>query len=541
MNFALVGTPRRRRSWMATDAPWRTAWCAAGIFLALLSAVSAAEPTLTHLYPAAGQQGTTVTVTPVGKSEPWPPQVWVDAPGIDFKPGKTKGKFDVEIAKDAAPGPHLVRFFNKDGASQPRFFIVSTEPELLEKEPNDSFESPQKIESFPATISGRLDKSGDVDSFAITLKKGQPLHAWVEAYVLASTFDGMLRIVDEKGNELAFNHDGRTLDPDLRWEAPRDGTFIVQVMGFVYPATADVRLTGGDGCVYRLHLTTTPPPLVSFPAHESNQGAEVTEQEPNDTIDKAQNVAVPCSVAGCIDKAGDEDRFTFTAEKGKIYELNLVSARAGSPLDAWLKIENKDGKQLTRADDTDGSRDPRLAWTAPSSGAFYIAIGDVTHHGGPGYLYQLHIAEAVPTVAGTAANHSMVVAAGKTSEIKATVKGANGFKAKLKLAAKNLPEGVTAEEVDVPEKGGEVTLKLNADASAQATGRPIQLVLREVESGAEHPVIFSMTTTGENNGVPQGYTELVINSTDQLWLTVTAPAEKKEAPKPEPASPTPPQ
>ncbi|MDR3403436.1 MAG: hypothetical protein P4L99_13140 [Chthoniobacter sp.] len=512
---------------------------AAGIFLAVLGAASAAEPTLAHLYPAAGQQGTTVSVTPVGKSDPWPPQVWVDAPGITFTPAKTKGKFDVEIAKDAAPGPHLVRFYNKDGASQPRFFIVSTEPELLEKEPNDDYKTPQKIDALPATISGRLDKAGDVDSFAVTLKKGQTLHSWVEAYVLASTFDGMLRIVDEGGHELAFNHDGRTLDPDFTWEAPRDGTFIVQLMGFVYPATAAVTLTGGDGCVYRLHLTTAPQPRVSFPAHDTTQGTEIAEQEPNDTIDQAQSVTIPCSISGGIERSGDEDRFAFTAEKQKIYECNLLGARSGSPLDAWLKIENKDGKQLTRADDTAGSREPHLVWTAPSGGTFYLAVGDVTHHGGPDFLYHLQIAEAAPSVAGSAANHAFTVAAGKTGEIKATVKGANGFKAKLKLAAKNLPEGVTAPEVDVPEKGGDVTLKLTAEASAAAASQPIQVVLREVESGAEHPVIYSMIATGENNGVPQGYTELVINSTDQLWLTVTASAEKKEAPKPDTAAPAP--
>jgi hypothetical protein len=503
---------------------------AGGIFLAVLGAASAAEPTLTHLYPAAGQQGTTVSVAAVAKAEPWPPQVWVDAPGITFTAAKTKGKFDVEIAKDAPPGPHLVRFYNQDGASIPRFFIVSTKPELLEKEPNDDYQSPQKIDALPATISGRLDKSGDVDCFAATLKKGQTLTAWVEAYVLASTFDGMLRIVDDGGHELAFNHDGRTLDPYLTWQAPRDGAFIVQLMGFAYPATASVALTGGDGCVYRLHLTTAPQPRVSFPPHDPNHGAEIAEQEPNDTIAQAQPVPVPCEIAGCIDKPGDEDRFAFTVEKKKIYDLNLFSARAGTPLDAWLKIETKDGKQLVRNDDADGSRDPRIVWTAPSDGIFYAAVGDLTHHGGPDFVYHLYVVEAVPSVSGTVANHAFTVAAGKTSEIKAAVKATNGFKAKLQLAARNLPEGVSAPEVDVPEKGGEVTLKITAEASAPAASQPIQLILRESESGAEHPVIYSMTTTGENNGVPQGYTELVINSTDQLWLTVATAAEKPEPP-----------
>ncbi|MEO6785317.1 MAG: hypothetical protein ABI318_04210, partial [Chthoniobacteraceae bacterium] len=75
---------------------------AAAVACALLvcSEVSfAAEPVLTHLNPVAGQQGTTVSVTAAGKFVPWPVQVWVDAPGITFKPGKTVGKFDVEIAK----------------------------------------------------------------------------------------------------------------------------------------------------------------------------------------------------------------------------------------------------------------------------------------------------------------------------------------------------------------------------------------------------------------------------------------------------------
>ena len=38
--------------------------------------------------------------------------------------------------------------------------------------------------------------------------------ASAEAYLLGSTFDGLLRVVDAAGNVLAFNHvDGRTLDP----------------------------------------------------------------------------------------------------------------------------------------------------------------------------------------------------------------------------------------------------------------------------------------------------------------------------------------
>ena len=109
-----------------------------------------------------------------------------------------------------------------------------------------------------------------------------------------------------------------------------------------------------------------------------------------------------------------------------------------------------------------------------------------------------------------------------------SVKRANGFQTKLQLAAKNLPDGVTASPVDVPEKDGEVTLKIAADATAKSAGQPFTIVLRETETATEHAARFFMITSGENNGVPQGYTELVILSTEQLWLTVLGEPVKAE-------------
>ena len=147
-------------------------------------------------------------------------------------------------------------------------------------------------------------------------------------------------------------------------------------------------------------------------------------------------------------------------------------------------------------------------------------IGDLTHRGGADYQYRLAIAEATPSVAATTASHAFSVRPGKTGEIKVAVKRGNGFTAKLQLMAKNLSQGISAPETDVPEKAGEATLKLTAAADAEPVSQPFQIILRESETGAEHPVRYFLTTTGENNGVPQGYTELVIDSTDQLWLTI---------------------
>ncbi|MHA3775389.1 PPC domain-containing protein [Verrucomicrobiota bacterium sgz303538] len=534
----------------------------------LANTITAAEPSLKHLYPASSAQGSTASVTASGKFDPWPPKVWVDTEGITFKPTATAGKFDVEIAKDALPGPHLVRFFNNEGASEPRFFIVSREPELLDAEPNDSFKAPQAIASLPATLSGRLDKSGDVDSFSVTLKKGQTLVASLEAYVLASTFDGMLRIVDTDGRQLAFNHDGTAMDPFLTWEAPQDGTYIVQVMGFVYPANSDVRFTGGEGCVYRLHLTAGPfvrytLPLavqggkkaslqlvgwnldsqsaefdasqitpetatakLPLPATISAQPlmistlAEGLENEPNDARDNAQAIEIPGAVTGCIKSPGDEDRFNFTAVKQRTYDLKLSGSRFGSPLDAWMKIENSEGKELARNDDAAGSRDPQLTWTAPTDGVFTVAVGDLTHRGSGDFVYRLAITEAAPSINATVPNHSIAITPGKPVELKVTLKRANGFKSKFQVIAKNLPEGVSAPDVEVPENASDVAFNINAEPGTKPVGQPFELTLRETDGGKERPVRYMLVTTSENNGVPQGYDDLVIDSTEQLWLTV---------------------
>ena len=106
-----------------------------------------------------------------------------------------------------------------------------------------------------------------------------------------------------------------------------------------------------------------------------------------------------------------------------------------------------------------------------------------------------------------------------------------GFAAQLQVSARNLPDGVSVGPVDVPEKGGDVTLKLVATAEAKPFSGLMKIIVTEIETKRERVVPASLVTTGSNNGVPNGYSTLVIESVDQLWLTVTPPAAKPEEPK----------
>src|ERR1051326_8185597 len=225
----------------------------------LAISLQGAGPTLDHLYPMAVQAGVTNSISVIGKFDPWPPKVWVDAPGIVFKPETNSGKCAIEIDSNSAVGPHLVRVFNEQGVSEPRFLIVTREAQIQEQEPNDEFAKPQLLERLPASLNGRLDKAGDVDCFGVSLKAGQTLIASVDAYILASPMDAVLRLVDARGGQLALNHDhSGTLDPFLTWTAKDSGDYVLQVFAFAFPFGSDVRFTGGNSCVYRLHVARGP-------------------------------------------------------------------------------------------------------------------------------------------------------------------------------------------------------------------------------------------------------------------------------------------
>jgi hypothetical protein len=522
--------------------------------LAARAPAAGAGPTLDHIYPVAVQIGTTTEITAVGKFAPWPPKMWTDAPGISFRAEKTTGKFSVEVAAGAPVGPHLIRVFNETGASAPRFLIVAADAQISETEPNDDFAKVPVIDRLPASINGRLNKSGDVDSYAVKLDAGQTLLASIEAYVLASPVDAVLRLVDSRGLEVALNHDnGRTLDPLLAWTAKVAGTYVVQVFGFAYPATADVKFTGSDACVYRLHLTrgTQMKTTLPFPAGDGPQmrevdsawsrGAPAAVIEENATHSTSSEqaraphphekfgLAPPFAVTGCIEKIGEEDRYNFSAVKDEKLILEIQSAKFGFPLDAWLAIHDDAGKELVKNDDGT-SADPVLEWTAPATSTYVAVVGSVLHRAGADHLYRLSIQRAQPAFNAVIAESGFTIEPGKSVKIKVTAKHLHGFKTKLTATVTGLPEGVTASPVELGEAEKEISLDLKAAADAAPFSGPVEIALRADKSDTMYPAVHELISTSSRNGVPGGFRDLVINATDKLWLTVlSAPPLSKVA------------
>ena len=534
----------------------------------------AAAPVLDQLFPVALQLGTTNSVEAIGKIDPWPPQTWTDAPGIHVEPSTNKGTVRVTVDPNVTPGAHFLRLYNEEGASAPRFLLITSDASVAEVEPNDLYTKPQSVASLPAHINGRLEKSGDVDSFGVSLTAGQTLIATVEAHTLMSPFDSVLRLLDSRGVQVAFNHDdGRTLDSRVVWTAPSAGPYVLQVFGFDYPAGSDVRFAGNAKCIYRLHLQTGPflhhtlplgvqrgakTQLISVgPGQAANthgaqtfdgtslepstqtvefraagfanpltlpvgEGPETVEVEANNTTKEASILAIPGAVSGTINPGRDVDRFRFVAREGEAWTVAVSSASFGFPLDAWLKIEDLQGKELAGNDDADGA-DPQLNWTAPAGTNFVAVVGGLGRQGGPECLYRLSFRRPTPGLKATVADNSFTVEPGKTNEVKLTVNRLHGLTNSLRVEVTGLPADVRAEPLAVTDKGGDTVLKLVAATNAAAFNGVIQFQIADVVTAHPTPVTMELVTGGENNGVPQGFRHLVRESIEQFWLTVRLP------------------
>jgi len=261
------------------------------------------------------------------------------------------------------------------------------------------------------------------------------------------------------------------------------------------------------------------------------EGPELTEHEPNNDAQSANVLEIPSAITGCIDKAGDEDRFKIAAKKDEKFLLEVQSATLGFPLDAWLKLEDLEGKEMAKNDDS-GGPDPRLEWTPSTNRTFVAVVGNVLHRGDGEHLYRLSVRRATPDVKLSVSDTAFTISPGKTNEIKITAKTLHGFQRKMTASLRGLPEGLNAEPVEMSEKGGDVVIKLMASAEAKPFSGPIQIIATEAESQLQRRVVADLTSSTVNNGVPGGFNKLVIETSDQFWLTVlAAPAAQAGAKK----------
>lgn len=232
------------------------------VFLPLLvlsSCLAGEPPAISRVIPSGGQRGTTAECKLVGKPGDGDLRVISENDSITVTLNEKRDTASVTISETARPGVHWLRFCNADGATELKPFIVGMIPEISESEPNAKTAEANAVSSPSVTVNGVLEKSGDVDTFVVTLNKDQTLVAAMEANaVLGSPMDGVLQIVNAYGTIVAQNDDDISFDPRVTFTAPDDGIWFVRTFAFPAAPNSTIGFAGGADYVYRLTLTTAP-------------------------------------------------------------------------------------------------------------------------------------------------------------------------------------------------------------------------------------------------------------------------------------------
>jgi hypothetical protein len=512
---------------------------------------SAAPPAVAFVHPTGAQRGTSVEITAAGTLDANTKLAASDK-ALSLEPTKTAGTFKLTVAKDAVPGTYWLRAHNAEGASALRPFVVGTLPDVTETEPNDEYRKAQQIERAAVVVNGKLAKNGDVDCYAVKLKKGETLVASLEAHhTLRSPMDGMLQVLSADGFVLEENNDYRGLDPQIAFTAKADGTYVVRVYAFPATPDASVRYFGSDACVYRLTLTTGPFADFAFPPAVWPEGAarppfelrgwyvgrgHVSVWSPADeplvTVfgDDLANVvrgprerhsvftkadaplAPPFSFGGALTAKRGEARVPLAGKKGQVLALEGHSRSFGLTVNPVLRLLDKDGKQLTRAEPAKLNGDTTIpAFVLPADGAYTVAVSDLYGGGGTARDYFLLRVLSEPDYELKVAADRFTIVPGKPTLVPVVVSRFRAFADAVDVTAEGLPEGVKAELVKDAKQPSVVTLSLTAE-------KPVSGAFRVLGTVKDKPRFTRVARA-----------PLAEFETDapHLWLTVAPDAKKK--------------
>jgi hypothetical protein len=167
----------------------------------------------------------------------------------------------IEEGKDKGPGVCLLSARKREWISSSVPFALDTLPECLEKEPNDSPKTAQRV-TLPIIINGRVDQPGDEDVFSFEGRAGQQIVAEVMARRLDSPLDSVLRLTDAAGRQLAFNDDHEDKGTGLNTHhADSWLSATLPAAGVYYLYLGDTQHKGGPEYAYRLRIS---PPRPDF-------------------------------------------------------------------------------------------------------------------------------------------------------------------------------------------------------------------------------------------------------------------------------------
>ena len=549
---------------MSARASRSIAW----LFIATVGPIANAQLQLDRFFPPAVSAGEESSIKAEGKFPQWPPQIVCDRADVHLSPEAKPGELRVRIDGGSPPGVAWIRLVDDSSASRLVPLMIEPVSVSIESEPNNMIAEATTCES-PSVVCGRLEKSGDLDTYRIAVKDGQTLVVSLIANrILRSPMDAVLQLVDGQGHVLMQTDDDRGLDPQLVFPVTSDGELYIRVFAFPETPNSTIGYAGDASYVYVLRATTAGMldhvlPLVSgdeeaethpegwnLPDKADLQRSPATEISPatfylpdslgwqwqrllpnhSDSFiesDDDGNVLraeqLPFVFSGHILEPGEVDRMRFGLSAGSSIRVAVESKRYGFLVDSVVRLVNlEDGGVLAENDDRGRSDyDAALEYKAKQDLEAELQISDLVDGFGIGHAYSVVVERNEPAVELEAsADHFLLKSVAET-EIAVKISRLRGYDQRLEVSAVRLPTGVTAQPVISEAKGDSaksVNLKLVATAEASYQG-VFEIEARAIDSEGK--------PTGDRTTLTYPLREQVQLS--DLWLTVMKEPAKETA------------
>lgn len=358
----------------------------------------------------------------------------------------------VTLPSEATPDFGLFASDEFGIAPSPNWFRLGDLGNVIETEPNNS---PPEATAFeaPMSLNGVISEAGDVDIYKFAATKGQVFDIRVYAREIRSPLDPVLNILRANGSGVAGNDDSGGPDSYVRFTAPEDGEFLVQIR--------DHLMQGGPAYVYRTELTPVVPRL-TMGLPERNQYVDTTVSVP-------KNNRTAFLVSGSRADFGGELTVSFeglpagvametaTMAGNQSYVPVLLSAAGdaatagalvdvvGRPVDENVKVEGH-----------------LLQTTSLVRGQNNIHVWDHETD-----RMALAVTEEAPYTIEIVQPQVPLVRSGNMA-LKIVATRAEGFTAPIALRMLYNPPGVgSAGNVSIPEGQNEATIALNANGGAE--------------------------------------------------------------------------
>ncbi|MBM4103436.1 MAG: hypothetical protein FJ263_05200 [Planctomycetes bacterium] len=338
-------------------------FCAANIW----GETTVKEPHIGYLYPAGGQQGTTVQVTAGGLYLRGVNNIYVSGQGISASVVKYQGR---------------LKALNQEQREELRRRLG----ELRQKKMGGNL--PGKNRPGPPF---KIDPDKKDPNKRDTNKRGENAPAEMPAKPVELPDHPLLRNLDKlslEGLQKVAEEFGR---PNLLQATPQIAETVVieiKIDSDAAPGYREIRLGGPNGLTNPIHFQVSVLP-------------EIREPDFNDPgMPVVTRVNIPVVLNGQI-LPGEVDRFRFRATRGQHIVIEAQARRLipylGDAVPGWfqaaMKLYDASGKEVAYADDFRFDPDPVLYYEIPREEDYVLEINDAIYRGREDFVYRVAIGE----------------------------------------------------------------------------------------------------------------------------------------------------